>query len=267
MSLASASAASLLGNSPPPPPPRPSQRVYSASPARVSSVPPTSGSSSFRYSAPPESRTEHRPSPRPPPVPSVRSRATASPVSSMTGGSTSAAVHKGKDKAKEEATAAVVSHSSVVKAAPLQVKAPSPTKPKGPAVAASLLRRMAGPSDQKAGLTRDKEEVRDLQARQGGRRRSWKLTSRPNRFQVKAIIYEASKGSKYFIAQQKKDEELTVRYELVLPPKESSLTLRRSESTSSSRISTTCWPSKVETSARKKRPLTRCLPRWRRLEC
>jgi DNA polymerase kappa len=50
----------------------------------------------------------------------------------------------------------------------------------------SLLRSLHGPSAGKAGLIRDPEETRQ-------------------------IIYEASKGSKYFQAQQQRDLDLTVR--------------------------------------------------------
>jgi DNA polymerase kappa len=52
------------------------------------------------------------------------------------------------------------------------------------------MRRMAGPSDQKAGLSRDAEEV-------------------------KRIIYEASKGSKYFAKQQAEDLKLTEKVEVL----------------------------------------------------
>lgn len=50
----------------------------------------------------------------------------------------------------------------------------------------SLRNRLSGPSDQKAGLKRDPEVV-------------------------KQIIYEASKGSKYFLNEKRKDEELTIK--------------------------------------------------------
>lgn len=82
---------------------------------------------------------------------------------------------------------------------------------------------MAGPSDQKAGLSRDKDEVSsdrlmgiaDLGAHWRQPSRYFPLLCSTNTHlhhsQVKAIIYEASKGSKYFLAQQQKDAELTVR--------------------------------------------------------
>ncbi|KAL8276381.1 hypothetical protein RQP46_011226 [Phenoliferia psychrophenolica] len=55
----------------------------------------------------------------------------------------------------------------------------------------SLMNRLSGPSDQKAGLTRDPEEV-------------------------KRIIYEASKGSPYFINEQRKDAELTAKVDAMV---------------------------------------------------
>jgi hypothetical protein len=56
----------------------------------------------------------------------------------------------------------------------------------------SLLQRMAGPSDQKAGLgIRNKEEV-------------------------KRVIYEASKGSDYFKDQERKDRDLTIKVDSVI---------------------------------------------------
>lgn len=53
------------------------------------------------------------------------------------------------------------------------------------------MNRMSGPSDQKAGLSRDPEEV-------------------------KRIIYEASKGSKFFLDQQRRDAELTIKVDAML---------------------------------------------------
>lgn len=55
----------------------------------------------------------------------------------------------------------------------------------------SLVRRISGPSDQKAGLTRDPEEVR-------------------------RIIYEASRNSPYFRNQQAKDTALTLKVDALL---------------------------------------------------
>ncbi|KAK4055057.1 hypothetical protein OIO90_003398 [Microbotryomycetes sp. JL221] len=52
----------------------------------------------------------------------------------------------------------------------------------------SLLHRLAGPSDQKAGLGRTRE-------------------------QVAQVSYEVSKGSKYFLQQEEKDAQLTIRVE------------------------------------------------------
>lgn len=54
-----------------------------------------------------------------------------------------------------------------------------------------LRRRLSGPSDQKSGLTRDPEEV-------------------------SRIIYEVSKGSKYFENEKKKDLELTKKVDALL---------------------------------------------------
>ncbi|KAM0791793.1 hypothetical protein ACM66B_004056 [Microbotryomycetes sp. NB124-2] len=59
-------------------------------------------------------------------------------------------------------------------------------RPKAGGPSDSLLNRLAGPSDQKAGLGRTRE-------------------------QIAQIAYKASKGSKYFLQQQQKDVELTVR--------------------------------------------------------
>ncbi len=81
----------------------------------------------------------------------------------------------------------------------------------------SLMNRMSGPSDQKAGLSRDPDEVKrsvgersgrvQLPGRRGGGSRlmQWAGGCR--------IIYEASKGSKFFLDQQRRDEELTIKGE------------------------------------------------------
>lgn len=80
---------------------------------------------------------------------------------------------------------------------------------KGPAaqseVSVSLLQRLAGPSDQKAGLgIRDKEEV-------------------------KRIIYEASSGSPYFRDMQKRDAELTKKVEVLQKKLEREMSLRKGD--------------------------------------
>ncbi|KAK4050692.1 hypothetical protein OIV83_003418 [Microbotryomycetes sp. JL201] len=59
-------------------------------------------------------------------------------------------------------------------------------RPKAGGPSDSLLHRLAGPSDQKAGLGRTRDEIAQ-------------------------IAYSASKGSKFFLQQQQKDAELTVR--------------------------------------------------------
>ncbi|SCV73369.1 BQ2448_7295 [Microbotryum intermedium] len=66
----------------------------------------------------------------------------------------------------------------------------------------SLMRRLAGPSDQKAGLLRDKDEV-------------------------KQIIYEASKGSAYFKQQEKRDAELTLKVDAMVSRLEGEVKSRR----------------------------------------
>ncbi|KDE05235.1 hypothetical protein MVLG_04370 [Microbotryum lychnidis-dioicae p1A1 Lamole] len=66
----------------------------------------------------------------------------------------------------------------------------------------SLMRRLAGPSDQKAGLLRDKDEV-------------------------KQIIYEASKGSAYFKQQEKRDAELTLKVDVMVSRLEREIKSRR----------------------------------------
>ncbi|KAK4704754.1 DNA polymerase kappa, partial [Phenoliferia sp. Uapishka_3] len=75
----------------------------------------------------------------------------------------------------------------------------------------SLMNRLSGPSDQKAGLKRDPEEVR----------LSSSSTSLPHLsiytlVQVKKIIYEASKGSAYYLNEARKDEELSRKVETMV---------------------------------------------------
>ncbi|PLW09561.1 hypothetical protein PCANC_21261 [Puccinia coronata f. sp. avenae] len=68
----------------------------------------------------------------------------------------------------------------------------------------SLLRRLEGPSSNKAGLIRDPE-------------------------QVASIIYEASKGSKYFLNEQAKDARLTAQIEQLRNKLNHQLTIRRNK--------------------------------------
>lgn len=62
-------------------------------------------------------------------------------------------------------------------------------------------------ADQKAGLSRDPEEVRPMSPRPG----CTGTDSHARRLQVKQIIYEASKGSAYYLNEKRKDALLSVK--------------------------------------------------------
>jgi hypothetical protein len=98
-----------------------------------------------------------------------------------------AGIDKGSVKGKGKANAPLELSPSIVTR-----KANSLPELSQSVVPRSLLQRMAGPSDQKAGLgIRDKEEV-------------------------KRVIYEASKGSDFFKDQERKDADLTMKVDSVI---------------------------------------------------
>lgn len=73
----------------------------------------------------------------------------------------------------------------------------------------SLMNRMSGPSDQKAGLLRDPDEVKTV-----SQSNSDQLATKTELTVIDRaakIIYQASKGSKFFLDQQRRDAELTIK--------------------------------------------------------
>lgn len=200
----STSAADLLAGTAAPSAPR-----LASTPVRISRAPSQSASlppstSKFRYSAPPEdlpSTFVQRPKPSPPrfppaktasPSPRPASRQDQQQAGASSHGQAAAWKGKGKevDRSVVEPTAATIPQKRTSPSS-LASKSTKSTTSNGPHPAESLLRRLGGPSDQKAGLIRNKEEVRQ-------------------------IIYEASKNSKYFVAQQEKDAQLTTRVDALL---------------------------------------------------